>query len=62
MTNEHLRPPIPSRVTRCSKCGSAIHIPLEPMYEGVERVAALYTCNCLPRDTRDLDPVIRIVH
>jgi len=60
MSNEHLRPPIPSRVTRCSTCGAAIHFPLEPLYEDGRQVAALYTCNCLPRDMKDLDPVIRI--
>ena len=60
-SNKHLKPPIPSRVTRCSTCGAAIHFPLEPLYEDGRQVAALYTCNCLPRDMKDLDPVIRIL-
>ena len=59
-SNKPLKPPIPSRVTRCSTCGAAIHFPLEPLYEDGRQVAALYTCNCLPRDMKDLDPVIRI--
>ena len=60
MSNEHLKPPIPSRVTRCSTCGAAIHFPLEPLYDDGREIAALYTCNCLPRDMKDLDPVIRL--
>ena len=60
MSNEHLKPPIPSRVTRCSKCNAAIHFPLEPLYEDGRKIEALYTCNCLPRDMKDLDPVIRL--
>lgn len=54
------KPPIPSRITQCSKCKAKIHIPLEPLYEGANRVAALYTCECVPRDTKDLDPTIRL--
>jgi len=59
-SNEHLKPPIMTRVTKCSKCGASIHFPLEPVYDGEQQVAALYTCNCLPRDMKDLDPMIRL--
>ena len=58
--NRHLKPPIPTRVTKCSTCGASIHFPLEPVYEGDKQIAAVYTCQCLPRDMKDLDPVIRL--
>ena len=60
MSNEHLKPPIPSRVTHCSGCNAAIHFPLEPLYEDGRKIEALYTCNCFPRDMKDLDPMIRL--